>query len=150
MGVSCSEEGRDLHSAWHRPAPQTATNRSRDMTAKEKTSKMWLLLPARKGHAQGHLQPQGLQVKHCLLLTVPAESRAGGCDVGSFPSTALEQDVDKSCLGPWATQDCTPCWRNPLRCVRSCFCLFPAVTLALQPCLKVSTWLSLSLRHSSF
>lgn len=75
VGVSHSEEGRDLHSAWHSPVPQITTNRPRDKTAKEKGSRMWLLLPAREGHAQGHLQSQGLQVKYCHL------QRAGLVDV---------------------------------------------------------------------
>lgn len=151
VGVSPSEDKTGgLHSAWHRPVPQITTKKSRDTTAKEKRSRTRLLLPVCEGHAQGHLQSQGLQVKYCHLLMVPAESRAGGSDVGTFPSMALKQDVDKPCLGPWAVQDCAPCWRNSSRCVRSHFCLFPAVTFALKPCLKMSTWMSLSLRHSSF
>lgn len=72
---SPTQEGRDLHSAWHSPVPQITTNRSRDKTAKEKGSRMWLLLPTREGHAQGHLQSQGLQVKYCHL------QRAGLVDV---------------------------------------------------------------------
>ena len=56
VGVSHSEEGRDLHSAWHRPVPQIMTNTSRDTTAKENGPRMWVLLPAREVHAQGHLQ----------------------------------------------------------------------------------------------
>lgn len=135
VGVPDSEDKtQGLQSAWHRPVPQMMMYRSRGTTAKEKRSRMCLLLPTREGPtAQGHLQSPGLQKKYRHPLMVPAESRAGGCDVGSVPSTVLEQDIDKSCLGPWGAQTCAPCWRNPLRCVRSCFCLFPAVTLVLQP-----------------
>jgi len=140
VGVSHSEDkAQGLQTAWHRPVPQNTMHRSRGTTAKEKGSKTWLPLPALEGRAQGHLQSHDLQKKYCHLLMVPAESRAGACDVGSFPSMDLEQDMDKSCLGPWAAQACGPCWRNPLRCAGPCFCLFPAVTLAMQLCLKKGT-----------